>query len=51
MNSPEDLLEEFKYNEKGELVCAKCGSSDITLIPKMYFTYYQCNSCGNDERI
>ena len=44
-------LEEFKYNEEGDLVCAKCGSKNISLIPKMYFTYYQCNDCGNDERI
>lgn len=51
MTSDELPLEEFKYNEEGDLVCAKCGSKNITLIPKMYFTYYQCNDCGNDERI
>lgn len=51
MNSPDIPLDEFKYNEQGELVCAKCGSSDISLIPKMFFTYYECNKCGNEERI
>ena len=51
MNTEELPFEEFKYDENGDLVCAKCGSKDITLIPKMYFSYYQCNSCGNDERI
>lgn len=49
--SDSTLLEEFKYNEQGKLVCAKCGSSDISLIPKMFFTYYECNRCGNEERI
>ena len=49
--SSELPFEEFKYNEQGELVCAKCGSSNISLIPKMFFTYYTCNECGNEERI
>lgn len=44
------LTEEFKYNENGNLVCAKCGSSNISIHSKMFLTYYQCNDCGNEER-
>ncbi len=45
-----DPTEEFKYDENGNLVCAKCGSSNISILPKMFLTYYVCNDCGNEER-
>ena len=51
MSSDSLPLEEFKYNENGELVCAKCGSTHISIIPKWFLTYYMCNECGNEERI
>ena len=44
------LTEEFKYDENGNLVCAKCGSSNISIHSKMFLTYYVCNDCGNEER-
>ena len=50
MQSDSLPTEEFKYDENGTLVCAKCGSSNISIIPKMFLTYYQCNNCGNEER-
>lgn len=50
MTSDELTLEEFKYNENGKLVCAKCGSSNISIHSKMFLDYYQCNNCGNEER-
>jgi predicted RNA-binding Zn-ribbon protein involved in translation (DUF1610 family) len=50
MTSNEFPSEEFKYDENGNLVCAKCGSSNISIFPKMFLTYYQCNDCGNEER-
>ena len=51
MTSNELPLEEFKYDENNNLVCAKCGSSNISIRPKMFFTYYMCNDCGNEERL
>ena len=50
MQSDSLLTEEFKYNENGNLVCAKCGSSNISIHSKMFLTYYQCNDCGNEEQ-
>jgi DNA-directed RNA polymerase subunit RPC12/RpoP len=50
MTSNEFPSEEFKYDENGELVCAKCGSKHIVLVPKMFFMYYMCKDCGNEER-
>ena len=51
MIASETPFKEFEYDDNGELVCSKCGSRDISLIPKMYTTYYICNECGNEERI
>jgi len=48
--SNDNPLKEFVYNEKEELICAKCGSKNLALLPKMYFTYYVCKDCGNEEQ-
>jgi len=45
-----DLPPEFEYDENNKLRCAKCHSHNISIIPKMFLTYYQCNDCGNEER-
>lgn len=50
MQSDSLLTEEFKYDENNNLVCAKCGSSNISIVSKMFLTYYVCKDCGNEER-
>lgn len=35
---------------KDTIKCNKCGSTEVTIIPKMFTTYYYCKNCGNEDR-
>lgn len=40
----------FTISDDGEITCQKCGSNKVSVIPKMFTTYYECLNCGNEER-
>lgn len=41
---------EFEYDTNNKLRCSKCHSHNISIVSKMFLTYYVCNDCGNEER-
>lgn len=43
-------IETFKILDKDNIMCDKCGSTDVIIIPKWFTTYYVCRNCGNEER-
>lgn len=40
----------FIMTEDGMLICGNCGSNKVSVIPKMFTTYYECLNCGNEHR-
>ena len=40
---------EFEYDANNKLRCSKCHSHNISIVSKMFLTYYVCNDCGNEE--
>ena len=43
-------MEGFTIINQDTIVCNKCGSNNIDIIPKMFTTYYTCKNCGNEDR-
>lgn len=41
---------EFEYDANNKLRCSKCHSHNISIVSKMFLTYYVCNDCGNEEQ-
>lgn len=41
---------EFEYDTNNKLRCSKCHSHNISIVSKMFLTYYVCNDCGNEEQ-
>lgn len=44
------IPEGFHFNSEGIVACDKCNSTDISIIPKMFLTYYLCNNCNAEGR-
>lgn len=40
----------FHLDSEGKVACDKCNSTDISIIPKTFLTYYLCNNCHAEGR-
>ena len=43
-------IETFKIIDKNHIICDKCGSTDVIIIPKWFTTIYVYIICGNEDR-
>ena len=43
-------MDGFTILNQDTIICNKCGSENVLVIPKMFTVYYECKNCGNEDR-